>query len=364
MFHAWLYPLRDWYSGFNIFKYITFRAFSASLTAFLLVLIFGPLFIKKLREWKRFNDPNRAGFEAIAVKAPEKAQTPSMGGLLVIASILCSVLLWADLGNPFVWIVLVTMTALCALGFRDDYLKMRRNNARGVRGKVKLAVQIGAAVLLGGYLIWTSSAWTRIEVPFWVKGGGLELGIAGYLIFVVLVLAGSSNAVNLTDGLDGLAIGCAVFLALTYAVLSYVTGHALFANYLFLPHIENAGELTVFCAALAGAGLGFLWFNSHPATVFMGDTGSLAIGGSIGAVAILIKKELLLILVGGIFVFEAVSVLLQVASFRLTGKRIFKMAPVHHHFQLAGWKESKVVIRFWILAVVLSLLGLSSLKIR
>ncbi len=362
MLHALLYPLEQFYSGFNVFKYITFRAGLAAVIAFLISVIFGARVIAALKRLKLNHSPDRVGFEDIASQHTHKKYVPTMGGLLVVGSMVGASLLCGDLSNRFLWIALITTVWLGAIGFADDYMKIKHQNAKGLSAATKFAGQALLAVGVGAYLYWDASYWTTVHIPF-LKDAVIHLGLS-YILFAFVVLTGSSNAVNLTDGLDGLAVGCALFAGLTYAVFSYVTGHAVFANYLFLPFIEGAGELTVFCAAMAGACLGFLWFNSQPASVFMGDTGSLALGGAIGVVALLIKQEIILLVVGGVFVLEAVSVILQVASFKTTGRRIFLMAPIHHHFQKKGWPESKVVIRFWIIAVILSLAGLSSLKLR
>lgn len=357
-----LYPLSDTLAGFNVLRYITFRAAMASLTAFFLSLILGPLLINQLKKFRASHSPDRIGFEAISRLNQEKSKTPTMGGVIIISAIVLSCLMWGDLSNRYLWISLAVLVWLGIVGFWDDYLKLRKQNAGGIRPMIKLICQSIAGIAVGLILYFESPGWSNVDIPF-VKNWVITLGPL-YILFVCCIFVGSSNAVNLTDGLDGLAIGCTTLIALTYAVFSYLTGHAVFANYLFMPFVDGAGELTVFCASLMGAGLGFLWFNCHPASVFMGDTGSLSIGGALGAVAVLTKKELLLLIVGGIFVVEALSVILQVASFKLTKKRIFKMAPIHHHFQLSGWVESKVVIRFWIIAGILSLVGLASLKLR
>ncbi len=362
MLHALLYPLRELYTGFNIFKYITFRAALAAVIAFGLSVIFGGRVIEALKRLKLNHSPERVGFESIASQQAHKKHVPTMGGLLMVGSMTAASLLCGDLTNRFLWLAMITTVWLGAIGFADDYLKIKYQNAKGLSAGLKFAGQAVLAVGIGAYLYWDASYWTTVHVPF-LKDVVMNLGLA-YILFAFVVLVGSSNAVNLTDGLDGLAVGCALFAGLTYAVFSYVTGHALFAEYLFLPFIDGAGELTVFCAAMVGACLGFLWFNSQPASVFMGDTGSLALGGAIGIVALLIKQEMILLVVGGVFVIEALSVILQVASFKTTGRRIFLMAPIHHHFQKLGWPESKVVIRFWIIAVILCLAGLSSLKLR
>jgi len=362
MLHALLYPLSDTFFVFNVLRYITFRAVMASIFAFLMSVIIGPRLIAMLRRLKANHNHDRPGFEAIADRSRHKADIPTMGGLLLAVTIILSSLLWGDLSNRYLWMALIAFTCLGLIGFIDDLLKLKRKSSRGLLAVTKLSGQLCLGAGLGFFLYRDSAMWTQIDVPF-LKDVLIPLG-PFYIAFVCLVLVGTSNAVNLTDGLDGLAVGCTSLIALTYAVLSYITGHALFAEYLYLPHIAGVGELTVFCASLAGAGLGFLWFNSHPATVFMGDTGSLSLGGAIGIVAVLIKKELLLLIVGGVFVAEALSVILQVGSFKFRKKRVFLMAPLHHHFQLKGWDESKIVTRFWIIGIILSLAGLASLKLR
>ncbi|MGQ0722575.1 MAG: phospho-N-acetylmuramoyl-pentapeptide-transferase [Candidatus Eiseniibacteriota bacterium] len=361
MLYELLYPLRDEFFAFNVFRYITFRSAYSALTAFLLALALGPWVISKLRE--------KGIVKRVREEGPESHQgktgTPTMGGLLLICAITVPTLLWADLNNREVRIALFATIWLGALGFLDDYLQVVRKRPKGLIGRAKLAGQITLGLLASASILLTldrGEIATATTMPF-LKERVLDLGWL-YVPFVVLVLTGTSNAVNLTDGLDGLAIGTVVFAAVAFALLSYVSGHSKIAEYLQILYVPGAGELTVFCAAVFGASLGFLWYNSHPAEIFMGDTGSLALGGALGIVAILIKMELILVIVGGLFVVEALSVILQVGSYRLRGKRIFKMAPIHHHFELMGWPESKVVIRFWIVAGLLALLSLSTLKLR
>ncbi len=363
MLYGLFYPLRDWWFGFNVFRYITFRTAMASVTAFVLTLIVAPAVIRWLTRLKvgqtiRGSQEVRELYDLHR----HKGGTPTMGGLLILLSLIGSTLLWGDLGNRNVILAMAVTVAMGAIGFMDDFAKLKARDSQGLSKRLRLLAQAAVAVGFIGILLKDRSHPTFLEVPF-LKEPPIDLGIWSVL-FVVLVLVGTTNAVNLTDGLDGLAIGCTTMIALCLTVMSYLTGHRLLADYLFIPFIAGAGELTVFCAALVGASMGFLWYNAHPANVFMGDTGSLALGGAIGSVAVMIKKELLLVLVGGIFVLEALSVILQVASFRLTGKRIFRMAPLHHHFQLVGWPESKVTIRFWIVGAVLALLSLSTLKLR
>ncbi|MBF0253881.1 MAG: phospho-N-acetylmuramoyl-pentapeptide-transferase [Candidatus Omnitrophica bacterium] len=362
MLFSLLYPLKEHFFAFNVLKYITFRAALAYVFAFLFCVLLGPLVISALRDLKVHHSHGRAGFASISEMTADKAVVPTMGGAFVVLAVGLSCLLWGDLSNRYFCIALLGVVWLALFGFADDALKLMRQNARGLKGRVKLMGQLALGVALGVYLYRDDPGWATISVPFfkdWVCAVG-----PWYVVLVCLVITGTSNAVNLTDGLDGLAVGCTVMVTMTYALFSYLTGHAVFAEYLYLPYLPGSGELMVFCAALAGASTGFLWFNAHPASVFLGDTGSLRIGGAIAIVAILIKKELLLFIVGGVFVMEALSVILQVGSFKMTGRRMFKMAPVHHHFQLEGWKESKVVIRFWILGAIFSLMGLATLKLR
>jgi len=334
----------------------------AAIFAFLLTLLIGPPLIRALRRLNLRHGQDRAGFSAIAAKSPQKALVPTMGGVILIASILISSLVWGDLSNRYLWTALLATAWLGLIGFADDLLKLKNQNAKGLLAMTKFSGQIFCGVALGIFLFYDAPTPTTVTVPFF-KDLLLPLG-SFYIIFVCLVIVGSSNAMNLTDGLDGLATGCMILVAFTFAIFSYITGHAVIADYLFLPHVLGMGELTVFCASLAGAGLGFLWFNAHPATIFMGDTGALSLGGAIGTVAILVQKEMLLLIVGGIFVLEVLSVILQVAGYKMTGRRLFLMAPIHHHFQLKGWHENKVVTRFWIIAIILSLVSIASLKLR
>ncbi|MBI1952599.1 MAG: phospho-N-acetylmuramoyl-pentapeptide-transferase [Candidatus Omnitrophica bacterium] len=358
-----LAPLRDWWFGFNVFRYITFRMAMASLTAFLITLWAAPRVIRWLTELKAgqpVRDEKEVG--GLYPLHRHKAGTPTMGGLLILLSLVGSTLLWGDLLNRQVLAALGVTAALGGLGFWDDWTKLRRSTSQGVSARTKLLWQAVTAGLLMAVVLTDPWYSTFLEVPF-VKGPGVDLG-GWYLLLGFLVLSGSSNAVNLADGLDGLAIGCTTMIALAFTVMSYLAGHSVLADYLLISHVPGTGELAVFCAALVGAGMGFLWYNAHPACLFMGDTGSLAIGGALGTVALLIKKELLLVIVGGIFVAEALSVILQVASFRTTGRRIFRMAPLHHHFQLKGIPETQVTIRMWIVAAILALVSLSTLKLR
>lgn len=362
MLYHLLYPLRDFISAFNLFRYITFRASMAALTAFALCLIFGPPLIKKLKALKVGEKINKADSLKLDDLHKHKQSTPTMGGILILAAVIISTLLWADISNRSIWIVLFSTIWLGLTGFMDDYFKQIRKRPGGLSVTVKLTSQIILGLILGIILIMDIGHNARLEIPF-LKWANFDLdGL--YVLFVILVIAGSSNAVNLTDGLDGLAIGIVVMVGLAFSILCYVSGNINLSNYLLIPYIKGGGELAIFCASIVGAGLGFLWFNCYPASIFMGDVGSLALGGAIGTVALLIKKEMLLIIVGGIFVLEALSVILQIGSYKLTKKRIFRIAPLHHHFQFLDWPENKIIVRFWIIAGLLALFTLVTLKIR
>jgi phospho-N-acetylmuramoyl-pentapeptide-transferase len=356
-----LYSLKDEISAFNVFRYLTFRSALALMTALLLSLALGPHVIRRLRQLQVGQVTRAEGPSHHAVKTG----TPTMGGLLIVTAVVVPTLLWADISNVFVWIAVGTCLSFAAIGFADDYIKVVKKRNLGLTMRQKFSLQVGVALALGAALVWLSGEGlfsTDLAFPFFknlrpVLGWGM-LGV------VLLVVVGSANAVNFTDGLDGLAIGSVGIASGTFAILCYAAGNSRIAEYLAIPYIRGAGELTVLCGALVGASLGFLWYNCNPAEVFMGDVGSMALGGTIGILAVLTKQEFVLILVGGLFVTEAVSVILQIASFRLRGKRIFRMAPLHHHFELAGWPETKVTIRFWVLAVIFALLSLSTLKLR
>ncbi|MBT6274262.1 MAG: phospho-N-acetylmuramoyl-pentapeptide-transferase [Chromatiales bacterium] len=352
--------LSRFYSGFGVFQYLTLRAILGVLTALIISLIIGPYMIAHLSFYQIGQTVRDDGPKSHL----DKAGTPTMGGALILVAIAAGTLLWSDLGNRFVWIVLVTTLLFGAIGWWDDYLKIVRKNARGLEARYKFfwqsVVAMGCAVIL--YSMAATPAETELLLPF-AKDIGFDLGI-GFLILTYFVIVGTSNAVNLTDGLDGLAIMPTVLVAGALAIFAYVTGHAKFAAYLGFPFISGAGEMVVFCGAIVGAGLGFLWFNTYPAQVFMGDVGALALGAALGVVAVIVRQELVLFIMGGVFVMEAVSVILQVASFKLTGKRIFRMAPIHHHFELKGWPEPRVIVRFWVITVILVLVGLATLKVR
>ncbi len=361
MLYHLLFPLRETFVAFNVFRYITFRAAGATLTALVLSLVFGPWFIRTLRRLSVGQKIREVGPESHQAKAG----TPTMGGLLILFALLTSTLLWANLTNRYVWLVIGITSAFGAIGFVDDFLKIRRERSLGLTARSKFLLQAAVAAVAGWCVLALPGADPQATVlvfPFF-KNLAIGLGIL-YVPFVMFVLVGCSNSVNLTDGLDGLAIGATLIAATTYAILTYVAGHRGVASYLQVSYVSGLGEVSIFCAALAGASLGFLWFNAYPAEVFMGDVGSLSIGAAIGSVAILAKQELLLVIVGGLFVLEALSVIAQVTSFKLTGRRVLRMAPLHHHFELSGWAEPKIIVRFWILALIFALLGLATLKLR
>jgi phospho-N-acetylmuramoyl-pentapeptide-transferase len=357
----------DFFKALNVFSYITFRAICAAATAFLISIIFGSWTIRQLISLK-FGQPIRTKDEVNKLFELHGAKkgTPTMGGLLIIGSIVVSTLLWARSENPFVWLVLFSTLFLGAIGFYDDWLKVSKKNSKGISSKLKFGLQCVLAAIFTIFFL-TSPRLAEIAkqlyIPFLKEPLIVSLGWLTF-VFYLLVIVGTSNAVNLTDGLDGLATGCTATVAATYAGLAYLAGNVRAAEYLQIPYVPFSGELAVVCSALLGACLGFLWWNAFPARVFMGDTGSLAIGGMLGAVAICCKQEILLVIVGGVFVIEALSVILQVLSFKMTGRRIIKMSPIHHHFELSGWKENTVIVRFWIVSILFALLGLATLKLR
>ncbi|HEX9148241.1 MAG TPA: phospho-N-acetylmuramoyl-pentapeptide-transferase [Thermoanaerobaculia bacterium] len=361
MLYYWLYPLAKVFPAFNVFRYITFRTAMAAVTSLLLALALGGPMVRMLKR--------RQIGQSVRADGPRshlaKAGTPTMGGVLILLAVIAATILWMDLKNRLVWIALGTLAGLGVVGFADDFVKITQRRSLGLSGRGKLVPQFLVAFVAA----WAIEHWaasgtfsTLVTFPF-LKKLIIDLG-AFYIPFVAVVLVGASNAVNLTDGLDGLAIGVFGVAAATYALLAYVSGNAVAARYLQLTYVPQAGELSVFCGALVGASLGFLWYNSHPADVFMGDVGALPLGGALAAVAVMTKQEMLLAIVGGVFVLEALSVIIQVVSFKSTGKRVFRMAPIHHHFELAGWPESRVIVRFWIMAILFSVLGLSTLKLR
>jgi len=347
--------------AFNVFNYITLRAVLAVLTALIIAFIVGPAMIRKLTQYKIGQAVRDDGPQTHLVKAG----TPTMGGALILTSVAITTLLWADLSNEYVWIALVTLVGFGAIGWVDDWRKVVQRNPKGLPARWKYFWQSLIAAFVAAWLAYSAHlpAQTALIVPFF-KEIVMPLGVTGFVVLTYFVIVGTSNAVNLTDGADGLAIMPTVMVAGALAVFAYVAGHAVFAKYLGLPHIPGAGELVVFCSALVGAGLAFLWFNAYPAEVFMGDVGALALGAALGVVAVIVRQEIVLFIMGGVFVVETVSVMLQVGSYKLRGKRIFLMAPLHHHYELKGWKENQVVVRFWIISWMLVLIGLSTLKLR
>ena len=358
MLYELLYPLSSEFTIFNVFRYITFRSVWALLTALIITILVGPWFIRYLKKLK-FGQYIQEDVKAHL----EKAGTPTMGGLLIGFSLMVSVLLWADLTNPYLWLTILVFMGFGAVGFADDYLKILRKNNKGLSARHKFAGQILVAVVAMGILFTLPAYSTELSVPFF-KRFMPDLGWF-YLPFAVIVMVGTSNGVNLTDGLDGLAIGPTIVAGMCFAIFIYVAGHNNIANYLQVPNVPGVGEVTVFCGALVGAGLGFLWYNAHPAQIFMGDVGSLSLGGVLGFFSVLCKQELILLVVGGLFAVETLSVILQVGYFKVTGgKRFFRMAPLHHHFEMTGMPESKIIIRFWITSVLLGLAALSVLKLR
>ncbi len=358
MLYHLLFPLHVDYSFFNVFRYITFRTIYAAITALLLCFVLGPWLIREL-------GAHQIG-QTIRKDGPErhlaKEGTPTMGGLLIVLATVIPTLLWANLGNTYIWIAVFVTVGFGTIGFVDDYKKVIRKDSKGLSGKKKLLFQFLLAAIAATLIYLDVGMQDRVSIPFFKKLNP-SLGFL-YIPFVIFVIVGASNAVNLTDGLDGLAIGPSIIAAGTYMLFAYLAGHIKIANYLQIQYVQGAGELTIFCGAMAGAGIGFLWYNAYPAQVFMGDTGSLSIGGSLGAVAVMVKQEIVLALVGGVFVMEALSVILQVYSYKTTHKRIFRMAPIHHHFELKGWAEPKIIVRFWILSIIFGLLAISTLKIR
>ncbi|PIE73525.1 MAG: phospho-N-acetylmuramoyl-pentapeptide-transferase [Deltaproteobacteria bacterium] len=359
MLYYLLYPLHTTFIGFNVFRYITFRCIGGAVTAFLITLLLGPLFIKILQRMQ-------IG-QVVRDDGPEthfsKRGVPTMGGVLILFAVTVSTLLWARLSNPLVWLILFVLLSFGLIGAYDDYKKIREKASAGLSARGKLLLQIAGAMVVGGFILLHPEYDGRLSLPFF-KNIQPDLGWF-YLVFAVLVIVGSSNAVNLTDGLDGLAAGPTVVTAAVYLVFSYLAGHMVLAEYLQIPYVQGSGELAIVCGALVGGCLGFLWFNTYPAQIFMGDVGSLSLGGALGTIAIIIKQEFLLAIVGGVFVMEALSVILQVSYFKMTkGRRIFLMAPFHHHFEKKGWEEPKVVVRFWIVSIILGLFAIATLKLR
>lgn len=358
MLYSLLFSMRDTYGVLNVFRYITFRAVLASLTALLLSFLIGPWLIRRLTA-------NQIG-QQIREDGPQahfsKAGTPTMGGTLILFSLVLATLLWADLGNPYVWVAIAVTLGFGAVGFADDYRKLSRSNAKGVPGRIRLMCEFSIALAAGIFLYAQTAFDTHLYMPFF-KDVSVDLGLL-YVPFAALVVVGAANAVNLTDGLDGLAIGPVMTTAFTYGVFAYAVGNLRYAEYLQIPYVAGTGELAIFAAAIMCAGLGFLWFNAYPAMMFMGDVGALPLGAALGILAVLTKHEIVLLVAGGVFVVETLSVILQVGSYKLRRKRIFRMAPIHHHFELLGWPEPQIIVRFWIVSIVCALMALSTLKLR
>ncbi|GAK33759.1 MULTISPECIES: phospho-N-acetylmuramoyl-pentapeptide-transferase [unclassified Iodidimonas] len=358
MLYNLLLPLADDFALFNLVRYLTFRTGAAVLTAMLIALVIGPGFIRWLKKKQKKGQPIRSDGPAGHILT--KAGTPTMGGLLILIGLVFSTLLWADLSNPYVWACLAVTVCFGVIGFLDDFLKVTKANPKGVSGRLKFIIESAIAIAVS---LWVASIGSPgLMLPF-MKDVMINLGWF-YPIFGVMVIVGAGNAVNLTDGLDGLAIMPVIIAASAFGLIAYLVGNVIYADYLQISYIRGSGELAVFCGAMIGAGLGFLWFNAPPAMVFMGDTGSLSLGGALGSVALVTKHELVLVIIGGLFVLETISVIVQVASFKLTGRRVFRMAPLHHHFEHKGWSEPTIVIRFWIIALILALIGLATLKLR
>ncbi len=360
MVYELLYDLHTYFSPFNVFRYITFRTSLAVFTALFFTLLAGPYIIQWLRKISMTQQIRDDGPQ----NHHSKAGTPTMGGIIILLAITVSMLMWGNFRNIQIWVIMFSLVGFSMIGFIDDYLKVVKKNSKGLRARYKFTAQTFIALIICSFLyLNTSDPYaTILSVPFFKKWL-FDLGIF-YIFFAAFVIVGASNAVNLTDGIDGLAIGLVAIASLAYGAFVYVSGHMVFAKYLHVLYLPGIGELTVFCGAMLGAALGFLWYNSHPAEVFMGDVGALGLGGALGTLAVMTKHEIVLAVVGGIFVIETISVILQVVSFKLTGKRIFKMAPLHHHFELKGWQESKVIVRFWIIGIILALISLSTLKLR
>jgi phospho-N-acetylmuramoyl-pentapeptide-transferase len=358
MLYKLLYSLHDQFSVFNVFRYTSFRIILATLTALFVSFIMGPWLIDKLSKLQIGQTIRDDGPE----RHLEKEGTPTMGGSLILFAVIISTLLWADMSNRYIQIVLFVTATFGAIGFYDDYRKIVEKNSKGLRGKYKLVLQFLISLIVGIVLYNMKEFSTTITIPFF-KNVLPDLGIF-YIVFAMFIISGSSNAVNLTDGLDGLAIGPVIITAATYLLFAFLAGHLKFSSYLQIPFVAGCNELSVFCGAMVGSGLGFLWFNTYPAQVFMGDVGSISLGGAIGTIAIITKQEIVLAIVGGVFVLEAVSVIVQVISFKTTGKRVFQMAPIHHHYELKGWAEPKIIVRFWIISIILALVAVSTLKLR
>jgi phospho-N-acetylmuramoyl-pentapeptide-transferase len=358
MFYHLLYPLHEYFSFFNVFRYITFRTIYAILTGLLISFVIGPWLIKKLKAFQ-IQQVVRGD---VPPRHMQKNGTPTMGGSLILAAILIPTLFWSDLTNRYTWMVLLTALGFGGLGLLDDFRKMRDGKGIGIKARYKFPIQVVMALVISLILFYAFGHDSRLIFPFFKKVMP-DLG-DWYILFAVLVIVGTANAVNLTDGLDGLAIGPVLIASGTFMLFCYLAGNFRFASYLQIPFVKGSGELTILCGAMVGSGLGFLWFNTYPAQVFMGDVGSLSLGAALGAIAVITKQEFLLVIVGGIFVMEALSVIIQVISYQLRKKRVFRMAPIHHHFELQGWAEPKIIVRFWIIGIILGLIAMSTLKLR
>jgi len=358
MLYHLLYPLHAKLSAFNVFRYITFRTVLAILSALIISFLLTPWLIQKLNALRVKADKR----EDVPERHEVKKGTPTMGGFIILVATIIPTFLWADLRNSYIWIVTLALVLFGAVGFVDDMRKLRSPQSKGVPGRTKFLLEILFAVIISVLIYYKGEFLPQLTVPFF-KNVAPNLGIF-YILLCILIIVGTSNSVNLTDGLDGLAIGPALTVSATFTLFAYVAGNVIFAQYLQISYVKGAGELTILCGAMLGAGIGFLWYNAHPAELFMGDTGSLALGAGLGTIAVIIKQEVLLVIVGGIFVMETLSVIIQVLSFKWRGKRVFKMAPIHHHFELKGWNEAKIVVRFWIISVILGLIAITTLKLR
>ena len=358
MLYHLLYPLHTVLGAFNVFRYITFRTVMAILSALILSFLLTPWLIQKLNEWRVKADKR----EDVPERHEAKKGTPTMGGFIILVATIIPTLLWADLKNSYIWIVTLALMLFGAIGFIDDMKKLRNQNSKGVPGRTKFLLEILFALIISVLIYSQGGFLPQLTVPFF-KNVAPNLGVF-YILLCILIIVGTSNSVNLTDGLDGLAIGPVLTVSATFILFAYLVGNVIFAQYLQIVYVKGAGELTILCGAMLGAGIGFLWYNAHPAELFMGDTGSLSLGAALGTIAVIIKQEILLLIVGGIFVMETLSVIIQVLSFKWRGKRVFKMAPIHHHFELKGWNEAKIVVRFWIVSVILGLIAITTLKLR
>ena len=358
MLYHLLYPLHTALGAFNVFRYITFRTVMAILSALILSFLLTPWLIQKLNEWRVKADKR----EDVPERHEAKKGTPTMGGFIILVATIIPTLLWADLKNSYIWIVTLALMLFGAIGFIDDMKKLRNQNSKGVPGRTKFLLEILFALIISVLIYSQGGFLPQLTVPFF-KNVAPNLGVF-YILLCILIIVGTSNSVNLTDGLDGLAIGPVLTVSATFILFAYLVGNVIFAQYLQIVYVKGAGELTILCGAMLGAGIGFLWYNAHPAELFMGDTGSLSLGAALGTIAVIIKQEILLLIVGGIFVMETLSVIIQVLSFKWRGKRVFKMAPIHHHFELKGWNEAKIVVRFWIVSVILGLIAITTLKLR